>query len=183
VWEDPFLYKLRRDGIYRRCLLEEEVHSVLHHYHASTYGGHFGPDKTITKVLQAGFYWPKLFKYTRKFVMTCNRCQRTGNISKRHEMPQGHILEVELFNAWAIDFMGSFARSHNNLYILVAVDYVSKWVEAIVSSANDSKVVLKFLKKNISIRFGTPRALLSGNGTHFCNKPLESLLKKIQDIS
>jgi len=98
-------------------------------------------------------------------------------------MPQGHILEVELFNAWAIDFMGSFARSHNNLYILVAVDYVSKWVEAIVSSANDSKVVLKFLKKNISIRFGTPRALLSGNGTHFCNKPLESLLKKIQDIS
>ena len=149
MWEDPFLYKLCRGGIYRRCLPEEEVRSVLHHYHALTNGGHFGPDKTIAKVLQAGFYWPTFFKDTRKFVMTCNRCQQTGSISNRHEMPQSRILEVELFDAWAIDLMGSFPPSHNNLYILVAVDYVSKWVEAIASSTNDSKVVLKFLKKNI----------------------------------
>jgi len=46
-----FFFKLCGDGIYKRCLLEDEVHSVLHHYHASTYGVHFGPDKTITKVL------------------------------------------------------------------------------------------------------------------------------------
>jgi len=75
VREDPFLYKLCEDGIYRRCLLEEEVYSVLHYCHASTYGGYFGPDKTIVKVLQVGFYWPTLFKDTRKFVMTCDRCQ------------------------------------------------------------------------------------------------------------
>jgi len=60
----------------------------------------------------------------------------------------------------------------------VVVDYVSKWVEAIASPTNDSKVVLKFLKKNIFTRFGTPRVLLSNNGTHFHNKPLELLLKK-----
>jgi len=74
--------------------------------------------------------------------------------------------------------MGPFPPSHNNFYILVAVDYVSKWVKAIASLTNDSKVVLKFLKKYIFTQFGTPRALLSDNGTHFCSKPLESLLKK-----
>jgi len=110
--------------------------------------------------------------------MTCNRCQRTTNIFKRHEIPQSGILEVELFDVWGIDFMGPFPPFHNNLYILVAVDYVSKWVEAIASLTNDSKVVLKFLKKNIFTRFGTLRALLSENGTRFCNKPLELFLKK-----
>jgi len=71
---------------------------------------------------QASFYWPTLFKDARKFVMTCNQCQQTENISKRHEMPQSGILEVELFNVWGIDFMGPFPPSHNNLYILVVVD-------------------------------------------------------------
>jgi len=86
VWEEPLLYKSYGDGIYRRCLAEDEVHSVLHHCHALNYGGNFGLDKTIEKVLQAGFYWRTLFKDARKFVMTCDRCQITGNISKRHEM-------------------------------------------------------------------------------------------------
>jgi len=162
-----------RDGAYRSCLPKDEVCSVLHHYHASTYDDHFSLDKMIAKVLQAGFYWPTLFKDAKKFVMACDRCYQTGNIFKRHEMPQSGTLEVELFDVWGIDFMGPFPPSHNNLYILVAVDYVSKWVEAIASPTNDSKVVLEFLRKNIFTRFGTPRALLSDNGTHFCNKPLE----------
>jgi len=159
-------------------LPEDEVHSVLHHCHASTYDGHFGQDKTLAKVLQARFYWPTFFKDARKFVMTCDRCQTIGNITKRHEMPQSGILEVELFDVWGIDIISPFSPSRNNLYILVVVDYVSKWVEAVATSTNDSKVVIKFLKKNIFARFGTPRALLSDNGTHLCNKPFDSLLKK-----
>jgi len=92
------LYELCGDGIYRRCLPEDEVHSVLQHWHAWTYCGHFDLDKTIAKVLQAGFYWPTLFKDIKKFVITCDRCQTTGSISKQHEMPQSGILEVELFD-------------------------------------------------------------------------------------
>ena len=103
---------------------------------------------------------------------------RTGNISKRYEMPQSGILEVELFDIWGIDFIGPFPPSHNNLYILVPIDYVFKWVEAIATPTNDSKVVIKFPQKNIFMRFGTLKALLSDNRTHFCNKTLESLLKK-----
>ena len=62
--------------------------------------------------------------------------------------------------------------------ILVAVDYVSKWVEAAALSTNDGKVVIAFLRKNIFTRFGVPRAIISDGGTHFCNKSFDSLLEK-----
>ena len=89
-----------------------------------------------------------------------------------------NILEVELFNVWGIDFMGPFPTSFGFVYILLAVDYVSKWVEAIAVTTNDAKVVLKFLHKNIFTRFGTPRAIISDEGTHFCNKLFDNLLSK-----
>ena len=59
------------------------------------------------------------------------------------------IMEVEIFNVWGIDFVGPFPPSCGQLYILLAVDYVNKWVEAVATLTNDTKVVLKFLQKNI----------------------------------
>ncbi len=85
-------------------------------------------------------------------------------------MPLHVILEVELFGAWGIDFMGPFPSSFGNKYILVGVDYVSKWVEATATPTNDVRVITKFLEKNIFMRFGTPRAIISDEGSHFCNQ-------------
>ena len=59
-----------------------------------------------------------------------------------------------------------FPPSFGFIYILLAVDYVSKWVEAIAATTNDAKVVLKLLHKNIFTRFGTPQAIISDEGTH-----------------
>ena len=88
------------------------------------------------------------------------------------------ILEVELFDLWGMDFMGPFPPSYNNLYILLAVDYVSKWVEAIPTRTKDARVVAQFLRSHIFSRFGTPRALITNNGTHFCNKMIDKVLQK-----
>ncbi|KAL5555622.1 hypothetical protein UlMin_037858 [Ulmus minor] len=74
--------------------------------------------------------------------------------------------------------MGPFPPSFFNKFILVAVDYVSKWVEAVALPTNDSRVVIRFLKKNIFARFGTPRAIISDGGSHFCNKQFDALLSK-----
>ena len=74
--------------------------------------------------------------------------------------------------------MGPFPTPFGYLYILVGVDYFSKWVEAIPCEANDHKVILKFLKENIFFRFGVPKAIISYEGSHFCNKPFETLLAK-----
>ena len=111
-------------------------------------------------------------------MLTCDRCQRMGNISKKHEMPLKGILEVEIFDVWGIDFMGLFPSSLSYKYILVMVDYVSKWVEAMPTMTNDAKVVKKMLNKVIFPRFGTLRALISDSSSHFCNNVIEALLKK-----
>ena len=177
-WEEPILYRHCADQVIRRCVPEYEMHSILNHCHTLPCGGHFGGQRTADKVLQSGFYWPSLFKDAHQFVSTCDKCQRMGNISRKDEPPMHPILEVELFDLWGIDFMGPFPASYNNLYILLAVDYVSKWVEAIPTRTNDAKVVAHFLRSNIFSRFGTPRALITDNGTHFCNKVIDKVLQK-----
>ena len=72
-----------------------------------------------------------MFCDTHAHVAKCDRCQRRGKISERHEMKQNFILKVEVSDCWGIDFMGPFPYSYGNKYILVDVDYVSKWVEAV----------------------------------------------------
>nr|CAN74379.1 hypothetical protein VITISV_013672 [Vitis vinifera] len=107
-----------------------------------------------------------------------DRCQRLGKLTRRNQMPMNPILIVDLFDVWGIDFMRPFPMSFGNSYILVGVDYVSKWVEAIPCKHNDHRVFLKFLKENIFSRFGVPKAIISDGGTHFCNKPFETFLAK-----
>ena len=88
------------------------------------------------------------------------------------------ILEVELFDLWGMDFMGPFPSSFSNSYILLIVDYISKWVEVIPTQTNDVRLVDKFLQSQIFTRFGTPRALIRDGGTHFSNKVVDKVLQK-----
>ena len=80
-----------------------------------------------------------MFRDAHAFIAQCDRCQRREKISKRHEMVHKSIL-------WGIDLMGIFPSSYGNKYILFAVDYVSKWVEAVTSPTNDASVVIKLFK-------------------------------------
>ncbi|XP_075098827.1 uncharacterized protein LOC107785270 [Nicotiana tabacum] len=112
------------------------------------------------------------------WVKSYDECQRTDNISRRYEMPMTTIQEVEAFDVWGIDFMGPFVSSYGNKYILVAFDYVSKWVGAVALPTNDAKRVIGFLGKNIFTWFGTPRAIISDYETHFCNRAFAGLLEK-----
>ncbi|GJY15471.1 reverse transcriptase domain-containing protein [Tanacetum coccineum] len=92
-------------------------------------------------------------------------------------MPQNAIQVCEIFDVWGIDFMGPFPSSRGNNYILVAIDYLSKWVEAKALPTNDARVVCKILK-SLFARFGTPRAIISDRGTHFCNDQFAKVMLK-----
>ncbi|KAJ0465579.1 putative nucleotidyltransferase, Ribonuclease H [Helianthus annuus] len=178
IWDEPDLFRIGVDQIIRRCVPETEFLEVLEHAHSSACGGHFSGQKTGHKVLESGLYWPTLFKDAFEFAKHCVNCQKMGGISKRHEMPMQPILVVDIFDVWGIDFMGPFPNSNGNLYILVAVDYVSKWIEAIATKTNDHAVVCKFVQSNIFARFGIPRVIISDGGSHFKNFNFGKLLKR-----
>nr|GEZ26358.1 reverse transcriptase domain-containing protein [Tanacetum cinerariifolium] len=155
----------------------KEVIDILNACHSGPTGGHYKANYTAKKVFDSGFYWPTIYKDAFELVKRCDSCQRQGKISQKDEMPQNSIQVCEIFDVWGIDFMGPFLSSKGNKYILVAFDYLSKWVEAKALPTNDARVVVKFLKSLFS-RFGTPKAIISDRGTHFCNDQFARIMSK-----
>ncbi|CAL9018983.1 unnamed protein product, partial [Prunus brigantina] len=131
------------------------------------------PDQVIRRCVPEGD-----FKSILEFCHSHACGGHFGAKKTANKMPLTNILIIDIFDVWGIDFMGPFPTSYGFEYILVAVDYVSKWVEAIATRTNDAKVVISFLKANIFTRFGTPRAIISDGGSHFVNQAFAALLKK-----
>ncbi|GJR44403.1 putative nucleotidyltransferase, ribonuclease H [Tanacetum coccineum] len=177
LWEETYVFKLCADNIMRRCVSGSETLEILAHCHSGPTSGHHSANVTAKKVYESGFYWPSVFKDANEYVRRCDACQRSGNISSRNEMPQNNIQVCGVFDVWGLNFMRPFPKSKGNKYILVAVDYVSKWVEAQALPKNDARVVVKFLRQ-LFARFGVPKALISDRGTHFCNSQLEKALQR-----
>nr|GFC63238.1 reverse transcriptase domain-containing protein [Tanacetum cinerariifolium] len=176
-WDDPFLFKICADQVIRRCVHGQEAIDILKACHNGPTEEHHGPNYTTKKVFDSGFYWPTIYRDAYDLVKSCDACQRQGKISQRDEMPQNSIQVCEIFDVWGIDFIGSFPSSRGNKYILVVVDYLSKWIEAKALPTNDARVVCKFLK-SLFARFRTPRAIISDRGTHFCNDQFAKVMLK-----
>ncbi|GKA58898.1 reverse transcriptase domain-containing protein [Tanacetum coccineum] len=132
---------------------------------------------TAKKVFDSGFYWSTIYRDANDLVTWCDACQRQGKILQRDEIPQNAIQVCEIFVIWGIDFMGPFPSLRGNKYILMAIDYLSKWVKAKALPTNDARVVCRFLK-SLFARFGTPRTIISDRGTHFCNDQFAKVMLK-----
>nr|GEY61848.1 reverse transcriptase domain-containing protein [Tanacetum cinerariifolium] len=176
-WYDPYLFKNYADQVIRRCVHGQEAIDILSACHNRPTEGHHGANFTAKKVFDSSFYWPTIYRDDHDLVTRCDTCQRQGTISQRDEMPQSAIQVYEIFDVWGIDFMGPFPSSRGNKYILVAVEYFSKWVEAKALPTNDAQAVVKFLKSFFA-RFRTPRAVISDRGTHFCNDQFARVMFK-----
>nr|GEU56673.1 reverse transcriptase domain-containing protein [Tanacetum cinerariifolium] len=113
-------------------------------------GGHYDANYTAKKVFDSGFYWPTIYKDAFELVKNCDSCQRQGKISQKDEMPQNaiQVCESSMFE-----------------------------VEASALPTNDARVVVKFLKSLFSW-FGTPKAIISDRGTHFCNDQFAKVMSK-----
>ncbi|GKB02497.1 reverse transcriptase domain-containing protein, partial [Tanacetum coccineum] len=149
--------------------VKQEAVDILTACHNGPTRGHHGANYTAKKVFDSGFYWPTIYQDAHDLVTQCDTCQRQGKISQCNEMPQNAIQVCEIFDVWGIEFMGPFPSSRGNKYILVAIDYLSKWVEAKALPTNDARVVCKFLK-SLFARFGTPRAIISDRGNGYLEK-------------
>ena len=150
--------------------------------HSLMCGGDFAARKTAGKILHSGFYWPTIFKDAHHFYTECLHCQASLNISKRDEMPMRPILEVEIFDLYGIDFMGPFPPYDGKEYILVAVNFVSKWVEEIPTRTNDHREALRFVTRYIFTRYGCSRAIISDDGSNF-NNAHYAIVEEVQSTS
>jgi len=178
---DGILFKLGYDGILRRCINPSEIEDVLKGCHESSCGGHFAGFVTAKKALHSGHWWPSLFKDATKFVKKCDPCQRVGKPTASSTMSLIPILAQTPFEKWGIDFVGSIKTPSihgRKRYILVAIEYMTKWAEAQATRTDDAQMVAKFLYENIITRFGCPRELVSDRGTHFINSTIENLTNK-----
>ncbi|GJU51467.1 reverse transcriptase domain-containing protein [Tanacetum coccineum] len=176
-WDDPYLFRICADQVIRRCVYGQETVDTLTACHNEPTGGHHGANYTTKKVFDSGFYWPTIYRDAHDLVTRCDACQRQGKISQHDEMPQNAIQVYEIFDIWGIDFMGPFPSSRGNKYILVAVNYLSKWVEVKALPTNDAQVVCRFLK-SLFAHFGTPRAIISDHSTHFYNDQFAKVMVK-----
>nr|GEU53845.1 reverse transcriptase domain-containing protein [Tanacetum cinerariifolium] len=138
----------RLESHIKMCVSGHEAIEILKACHYGPTEGHHGPNYTAKKVFDSGFYWPTIY---------CD----AQDLVKNYD---------------GIDFMGLIPSSRGNKYILVAIGYLSKWVEAKVLPTNNARVVCKFLK-NLLARFGTSRAIISDRGTHFCNDQFAKVMQ------
>ncbi|GJS79475.1 reverse transcriptase domain-containing protein [Tanacetum coccineum] len=171
-WEDPFLFKICADQVIRRCVFGKEAHDILMACHDGPTGGHHGANYTARKVFDSGISLPHNLQRCYECWLKTATSQRQGKISQRDEMPQNSIQVCEIFDVWGIDFMGPFPSSKGNKYILVAVDYLSKWFKRKRSPLNATRQ-LRFLKA-LFCPIRTPDNYRVTEGTHFCNDQLPS---------
>ncbi|MCO5596584.1 hypothetical protein L7F22_050649 [Adiantum nelumboides] len=178
------LYRKGKDGQLQMCATKEEYVLILQQAHSGQAGGHFSAEKMAKSILYVGIWWPTLFMDAEEFVKRCDDCQRTKTPRGRDDMPLRPMMGARAFAKWEIDFVGPCPpadKSHAQ-YIIVAIDYLTKWVEAKATTRNDAKTTAQFLYENIFTRYGLPIEIVSDRGTHFIHEVIEQLLDEFMVI-
>ncbi|MCO5579092.1 hypothetical protein L7F22_032944 [Adiantum nelumboides] len=179
------LYRKGKDNQLQMCATEEEYVPILKQAHSGQAGELFSADKIAKAILVAGIWWPTLFMDAKEFVKRCDDCQGTKTPRGRDDMPLRPMMGAGAFTKWEIDFVGSIApptyRMHTQ-YIIVAIDYLTKWVEAKATAKNDAKTTAQFLYENIFTKYGLSIEIVSDRKTHFINEVFEFLLDEFMVI-
>jgi hypothetical protein len=181
TWIDGDLFYTGHDLIIRRCVRQDDILEILKACHDEPCGGHFADKRTAHKIFNLGYYWPSIFKDSKKYVRSCDSCQRMGKPLPTDEMSLKKKVHIEPFEKWALDFIGPInPPSKGKQYILVCTDYVTKWVEAKALVRATEQSMVNFLFEEIFVRFGVPRDIVTDQGAQFTSKMVKDLASKYQ---
>ncbi|CAJ2642757.1 uncharacterized protein LOC123899916 [Trifolium pratense] len=165
------LYKRGFSSPMLLCVNEEEAKGILKEIHEGSCGSHIGGRSLAGKVARAGFFWPTLLKDASDYVKSCDTCQRHADLHHAPGEPLTSVTSPWPFYMWGVDILGPFPASEGQAkFLLVAVDYFTKWIEAEPVPTIGSERVKKFYWKNIICRFGLPKYIVSDNGTQFTSE-------------
>jgi len=175
--KNNYLYKHVRQKLLR-VIRSHEMEAVLYMMHNDPTAGHFAVDIMFDKIKER-YYWPQLYENIREYVRSCDSCQRRGKPKKHEEL---HPIPVQApFYQIGIDFVGPLPITTNgNKYIIVAVDYFTKWPEAKAVPEATAEQVALFIYEHIICHHGCPKKILSDRGTHFNNQMIKELMNKFK---
>jgi len=173
------LYKRSWDGVLLRCVSHKEGKAIMQRIHEGVCGTHMSGKSLARKIMNQGYFWISIERDCIKYVRTCKTCQY---YDVRQHLPATELHPTSPswpFSAWGIDVIGKIhpPASNQHQFILVAVDYFSRWVEARSYRTLGSKQVANFIEKNIFCRYGVPHHIVTDNGSHF-QRHVISLLQK-----
>ena len=168
------LYRCLIDSILQRCLTHEEAEHVLNDCHSGACGGHLSGMATAQKILRASYFWPSVFKDYHEAVKKCPSCQHFYPKKCTHPAPLHLVIAAGPFTKWGIDFMHckpTSAGGHG--YIIVPMDYFTKWAEAMPTYSEYGNTTTLFLFNHIIARFRVSQSIVTDHGSHFRSKIME----------
>ncbi|KAL0320058.1 UNVERIFIED_CONTAM: hypothetical protein Sradi_5267300 [Sesamum radiatum] len=176
--QGEMLYKKSFTYPLLRYLSQEECLHVLKEIHDGCCGSHVGTWALANKALRAGYFWPTIKQDARYLVNKWEKCQKHATFIHQPAEPLNVMLSQCPFSQWGMDIVGSFPLAPGQKkFLLVAIDYFTKWVEAELLARIMEGKVMKFIWKNIIYRFGLPRELISNNGRQFQGQRIQDWLQ------
>ena len=153
-----------------KCIAGKDIGYVLREVHEGICGNHIGARSLAGKVLRQGYYWSTILKDATDLVKKCRICQEHAKISRLPSEPLTSITSPWPFQQWGLDILGPLPLGKGQCkFIIVAVDYFTKWVEVEPLATITEQKIHNFVWQAIICRFGIPRALVSDNGKQFDN--------------
>ena len=172
------LFKKGYDGDPLRCLGPEVAKEMIKEVHVGECEEHQRKKKLYRCLLQMGYYWPTMKRDTIEFVKNCHSCQEQANLIHTHPQNLHCMVTLWPFHTWGLNLVGPInPPSYGYIWILVAMEYFTKWVEAIPLRKATRGAMENFIKENIIVRFIVPHRIISDNGTPFVNSEVRKMLE------
>jgi hypothetical protein len=170
------LFKKTPEGILLKCLSEDEAFLAISNVHSGSCGAHQAGHKMKWLLFRRGLYWPSMLKDCIEFAKGCQECQRHAGIQHVPASELHSVIKPWPFRGWALDLIGEIrpASSKNQRFILVGIDYFTKWIEAVALPKVDQETVISFIQNHIIYRFGLPETITTDQGTIFVGQKMQN---------
>ncbi|CAJ2672886.1 unnamed protein product [Trifolium pratense] len=174
------LFKKTLEGVLLKCLSENEAYIAISDVHSGACGSHQSGHKMKWLLVRQGMYWPSMLKDCIDFAKGCQDCQKHAGIQHVPASELHSIIKPWPFRGWALDLIGEIkpASSKNQKYIIVGVDYFTKWIEAIPLPNVDQEEVISFIQNHIIYRFGIPETITTDQGSVFTGRKMQEFARQ-----